>query len=302
MSRCGTNVILVDDSLDDCLLVGTYLKSADYAVVTANSAKEALQYLKGLTEGESLAPIDLILLDVRMPGFDGLDACTRIKSMQQFEAVPILMVSVDTTPGTIQLAFRRGAVDYIRKPVIKAELLAKIAMVLTIQEDANQRAQSQKMVPQKTNIQVPLSSDILTGIMNCWSFDEFFEQEWGRAAQKHLPISLLFLTLENFKAFNDTYGYTTGDECLQKIAQAAQETFTQPGQVVARYRGAEFVVLLSGTGAEDATPMADHLQKTIEALDLGPTVAIGVATAYPPQGTSHTALLTSAKNAIFNRK
>ncbi len=295
-------ILLVDDSLDDCLLVGTYLKSADYAVVTTNSAKEALQYLKGLTEGESLAPIDLILLDVRMPGFDGLDACTRIKSMKQFEAVPILMVSVDTTPGTIQLAFRRGAVDYIRKPVIKAELLAKIAMVLRIQEDANQRAQSQKMVPQKTNIQVPLSSDILTGIMNCWSFDEFFEQEWERAAQEHLPISLLFLTLENFKAFNDTYGYTTGDECLQKIAQAAQETFAQPGQVVARYRGAEFVVLLSGTGAEDAKPMADQLQKTIEALDLGPTVAIGVATAHPPQGTSHTALLTSAKNAILNRK
>lgn len=295
-------ILLVDDSLDDCLLVGTYLKSADYAVVTTNSAKEALQYLKGLTEGESLAPIDLILLDVRMPGFDGLDACTRIKSMKQFESVPILMVSVDTTPGTIQLAFRRGAVDYIRKPVIKAELLAKIAMVLRIQEDANQRAQSQKMVPQKTNIQVPLSSDILTGIMNCWSFDEFFEQEWERAAQEHLPISLLFLTLENFKAFNDTYGYTTGDECLQKIAQAAQETFAQPGQVVARYRGAEFVVLLSGTGAEDAKPMADQLQKTIEALDLGPTVAIGVATAHPPQGTSHTALLTSAKNAILNRK
>lgn len=295
-------ILLVDDSLDDCLLVGTYLKSADYVVVTTNSAKEALQYLKGLTEGESLAPIDLILLDVRMPGFDGLDACTRIKSMKQFEAVPILMVSVDTTPGTIQLAFRRGAVDYIRKPVIKAELLAKVAMVLRIQEDANHRAQSQKMAPQKTNIQVPLSSDILTGIMNCWSFDEFFEQEWGRAAQEDLPISLLFLTLENFKAFNDTYGYTTGDECLQKIAQAAQGIFAQPGQVVARYRGAEFVVLLYGTGAEDAKPMADHLQKTIEALDLGPTVAIGVATAHPPQGTSHTALLTSAKNAILNRK
>lgn len=295
-------ILLVDDSLDDCLLVGTYLKSADYAVVTTNSAKEALHYLKGLTEGESLPPIDLILLDVKMPGFDGLDACSRIKAMKQFEAVPILMVSVDTTPGTIQLAFRRGAVDYIRKPIIKAELLAKIAMVLRIQEDANQRAQSQKMASQKANIQVPLSIDILTGIMNCWSFDELFEQEWERAAQEQLPISLLFLTLENFKAFNDTYGYTTGDECLQKIGQAAQGAFAQPGQVVARYRGAEFVVLLFGAEAENAKPMADQLHNTIEALDLGPTVAVGVATAYPHQGTSRAALLTSAKNAILNRK
>jgi diguanylate cyclase (GGDEF)-like protein len=158
------------------------------------------------------------------------------------------------------------------------------------------------MVSRKEDIQVPLSIDILTGIMNWWSFDEFFEQEWGRAAREHLPISLLFFSLENFKAFNDTYGYVTGDECLQKIAQAAQETFSQPGQVVARYRGAEFVVLFCGKGAEDAKPLADHLHKTVEALDLGPTVAVGVATAYPHEGTSRAALLTSAKNAVPNRK
>ena len=295
-------ILLVDDSVDDRLLVETYLKSAKYEVVTTNSAEEALQYLKGLTEGKPLAPIDLILLDVKMSGFDGLDACRRIKAIKPFEAVPILMVSVDTTPGTILLAFRRGAVDYIRKPVTKAELLAKVAMVLKLQEDTTQRAQSQAPVPQKANVQVPLTIDILTGIMNWWSFDELFEREWGRAAREHLPISLLFFAVENFKVFNDTYGYLTGDECLQKIAQAAQEMFTQPGQVVARYRGAEFVVLLVGTGAEEAKPLADHLHSTIESLDLGPTVAVGVATAYPHEDTSRAALLTSAKHALPNRK
>jgi diguanylate cyclase (GGDEF)-like protein len=295
-------ILLVDDSVDDCLLIGSYLKSAKYKVVTTNSADEALQYLKELTEGKPLAPIDLILLDVKMTGFDGLDACKRIKAMKPFEAVPILMVSVDTTPGTILLAFRRGAADYIRKPVIKAELLAKVAMVLKIQEDATQRAESPKMGPQKANVQVPESVDSLTGIMNWWGFDKRFEQEWGRAAREHLPMSLLFFALENFKAFNDTYGYLTGDECLQKIAQAAQETFAQPGQVVARYRGAEFVVLLVGTGVEDAKPLADHLQKTVETLDLGPTVAVGVATTYPSEDTSRAALLTLAKNALPNRK
>ena len=295
-------ILLVDDSPDDRLLVGSYLKSADYEVVTTTSAEGALHYMKGLTEGQLLAPIDLILLDVKMPGFDGLDACMRIKAIKQFEAVPILMVSVDTTPGTIQLAFRRGAVDYIRKPIIKAELLAKIAMFLKIQEDANERARSQKMEPQKANVQGPVSIDILTGIMNWWSFDEFFEQEWGRAAREHLPLSLLFFTLKDFKAFNDTYGYLTGDECLQKITLAAQETFAQPGQVVARYRGAEFMVLLFGTGAEDATPMAVQFHNTIEALDLGPTVAVGVATACPTENTSRAALLTLAKNTLLNQK
>jgi len=295
-------ILLVDDSKDDLLLVGTYLKSAGYTLVPTDSAKKALHYLKELTEGEPLVPIDLILLDIKMPWLDGLDACTRIKSMKQFETVPILIVSADTTPGTIQLAFRRGAVDYIRKPVIKAELLAKVAMVLRIQEGANLRAQSQTQALQKVNIQVPLTTDILTGIMNWWAFDELFEQEWERAAHEHLPISLLFVSVGNFKAFNDTYGYTTGDECLQKIAQIAQDTFAQPGQVVVRFRGAEFVVLLFGTGAEEATPMADHLQKTVETLDLCLIVAVGVGTTYPTEGTSRAALLASAKNAVPNRK
>ncbi|THJ24486.1 MAG: diguanylate cyclase [Nitrospira sp. CG24E] len=295
-------ILLVDDSLDDCLLIGAYLKSAGYVVVPTGSGKEAIHYLARLSSGESLAAIDLILLDIKMPGFDGLDVCTRIKSMQQFEAVPILMVSGDTTQGTILLAFRRGAVDYIRKPVIKVELLAKVSMILRAQQDAKLRLESEKTARQKANIHPAPTIDVLTGLMHWWSFDELFEQEWGRAAQEQLPLSLLLVTFENFKNFNDSYGYLTGDECLQKIAQIVQETFAKPGQVVARARGAEFVVLLFGTGAEDAKLMAEHLHDSIEALDLGPLVAVGAATTNPTEETSRSALLASARNAVLDRK
>jgi diguanylate cyclase (GGDEF)-like protein len=124
----------------------------------------------------------------------------------------------------------------------------------------------------------------------------------NRAAQEHLPISLLFFNVGNFKAFNGTYGYATGDECLRSIAQAAHEALAQAGQAVARYRGAEFVALLFGTGAEDARSVLHHLHKTIEALDLGPIVDVGVATAFPNTTNSRADLLTSAKNAVPNRK
>ena len=158
------------------------------------------------------------------------------------------------------------------------------------------------MVPQgggtKETAQVPVSIDVLTGIMNWWRFDEIFEQEWSRAAQEHNPISLIFFRLEDFKAFNDTYGYLMGDECLQKIAQTAHQICTQPGQLVARYRGAEFVVMLSGMGAEDAKSIVIRIRETIETLDLGPTFALGVATAYPDEHTTRDTLLTSAKSAL----
>ena len=303
-------ILLVDDSPDDLLLIGSYLKSAGYELVTANSAERALQYLTELGEKQPSASIDLILLDVKMTGYDGLDACKRIKSMKQFEDVPILMVSVDTTPGTIQLAFRRGAVDYIRKPVIKVELLAKVAMVLRLEKDAKmrktemQQSQERERQPGGTseNGRSPVSIDPLTGIFNWWQFDKLFEQEWGRAAVERVPLSLIFFALENFKAFNDSYGYNTGDECLLRIAQAANGLLDQPGQVVARYRGAEFVALLSGTGAEDAGHLAARLRHAIEDLDLGPTFAFGVATAHPNGQTARGTLLASAKDALTKSK
>lgn len=295
-------ILLIDDSPDDCLLIGVHLKSAGYAVVTMNSAKEALNYLHQSAVGESSVTIDLILLDIKMPGIDGLDACARIKSLKEFETVPILMISADTTSGTIQLAFRRGAVDYIRKPTIKVELLAKVAMVLRIHEEAKQRAQLQKMVPQEMNIQLPRTADVVTDIMDWSSFDELFEREWGRAIRDKRPISLLCLGIDNFKSFNETYGYATGAECLERIGQAAQEMFNQPDQAVARSQGPEFVVLLVGTGAEEVQPMTDRLDDAIVALDLGPIVTIGAATAYPEEGTDCADLITAAKNAVPNRK
>src|ERR1041385_7626155 len=125
---------------------------------------------------------------------------------------------------------------------------------------------------------------------------------WSGDAQHKNTSRCRCSSLENFKAFNDTYGYATGDECLQRIAQAAKETLTQTGQIVARYRGAEFVALLCDTGVEDAKEIVEHLLTTFEALDLGPIIALGTATANPSEGTSRADLLASAKKAVPNRK
>ena len=113
--------------------------------------------------------------------------------------------------------------------------------------------------------------------MNWAIFDELFDQEWKRAERENFPISLIFFALDDFKAFNETYGYLTGDECLQRTATAARETLGHPGHVVARYRGAEFVAMLPGMGEEDTTHLADLLSKTIETLDLGITLVLGAS-------------------------
>ncbi|BFU96092.1 MAG: hypothetical protein NTNFB02_28140 [Nitrospira sp.] len=286
-------ILVIDDSPDDLTLVEYCLKGAGYQVVTANSAEEGMRYLLEVGEGKRSVPIDLILLDIMMDGLDGLDACRRIKATGRLKEIPIVMVSIDTMPGTIQLAFRRGAVDYIRKPVIKAELLAKVAMVLKVQEDAPHRTE-----PFHAQQGERIQRDPVTGIMTWGEMDKIFQREWEIAIRERLPMSLIVFRPDDFKVFNDKYGYQTGDDCLRMMAQTAQGMFTQSGQFVARYRGAEFVVILVGTEEEAAKTMADRLREAIEDLDLGLTLALGTATVTADGHASRDMLLALAKNHL----
>lgn len=303
-------ILVVDDSADERFLVSSFLQAAGYDVVTADSMDSTLEYLKGLNAKNPPATIDMILLDVLMPQHDGIEACRRIKALKQFHDVPVLMISGEAAPGNVQLAYNQGAIDYIRKPVIRSELLARVALVSKLQEEIKLRKEQAKQLQELTQqleaanqrLQGLSGVDGLTELMNWGRFDELFEQEWKRAARENFPISLIFFALDDFKAFNETYGYLTGDECLQRTATAARETLGHPGHVVARYRGAEFVAMLPGMGEEDTTHLAELLRKTIEALDLGITLVLGVATGHPNEFTSRVTLLASAKEALIKNK
>lgn len=133
-----------------------------------------------------------------------------------------------------------------------------------------------------------LSTDSMTGIANRRRFDMALEREWRRCRRAAMPLSLLMIDVDHFKAYNDHCGHPQGDACLRQLAQLLVDTVGRPGDIVARYGGEEFVVLLPEVGAAGALAVANKLAAALRHADIfhprspaGPrmTISIGAATA-----------------------
>ena len=296
-------ILVVDDSQDQLTLIRSFLQSAGYDVISARSMEEALDQLG---HRSVRARIDLVLLDVLMPQHDGMETCSRIKGIPDLQDIPILMISAESSVGTVQMAFKRGAIDYIRKPVIKTELLSRVRFVLNAQEDARLRTEHSHQVRElqsqlaatSNKLECFSSVDGLTGVMSWQYFETYLSDQWDRAARENVPVSLIVFLIPDFKHYNDTYGYRTGDECLQRVACAVKETLTGPDEVVARHRGAEFVVFLPGFQSEEAQIIVENIRESIEALDLTVVIKFGLACGYPNGRLSYQTLLALAREHV----
>ncbi|MDR5740454.1 MULTISPECIES: sensor domain-containing diguanylate cyclase [unclassified Caballeronia] len=153
-------------------------------------------------------------------------------------------------------------------------------------------------------------TDALTGLSNRRALDRRLGEEWRRARRADQPLSALFVDVDYFKLYNDTYGHAMGDDALVAVADCIQHAVKRPGDIVARYGGEEFVIVLPGATAASAVMFADRLRKKVESLAISNsgspkgflTVSIGAATAMPRQGSDALKLLNSADAALYRAK
>jgi signal transduction histidine kinase len=134
------SILVVDDFQGARLMLEAVLKNADYGdVLCAESAEVAFDRL-GLEEpGGNTARVDLILMDIGMPGIDGIEACRRIKAMPWLKDIPIIMVTGLEDPAGLESAFAAGAVDYVTKPLNQVELLARVRSALDLKREMDLR-------------------------------------------------------------------------------------------------------------------------------------------------------------------
>lgn len=157
--------------------------------------------------------------------------------------------------------------------------------------------------------------DPLTGIANRRHFDRVLDREVRRARRERLPLSLIFLDVDEFKRFNDTYGHAHGDEVLRRVARTLDESFRRGGDMVARYGGEEFAVVLPGMDAHRAGLYAERLRRRVWRLGIpcgsgqsGERITIsgGVAAIAPGtpgfNDTAPDALLRAADQALYKAK
>ncbi len=133
-------ILIVDDSRDEQDLLSTRLRAAGYgSLMVADSAEAAFGILGRDNVGQRTEAVDLILMDIMMPGVDGLEACRRITTTEWLRDIPIIVITVKTGEQDLLAAFAAGAMDYIRKPVNPVELVARVSSALTLRAERNTR-------------------------------------------------------------------------------------------------------------------------------------------------------------------
>ena len=242
--RAG-NILLVDDDRASIQLLGSILAKLGN-VRFATSGEDALRLVHDLIP-------DVILLDAEMPGMTGFELCRALKTDSDLEGVPVIFVTSHTEQEFEVSGFDEGASDFITKPVTASLVIARVKAQLRMKWMADE-------------LRRIAMTDLLTGVSNRRGFDEAFSHEWRRARRCDEPLALLMIDVDHFKSYNDRYGHSAGDVCLQSVAQALVHASQRPADAVARYGGEEFVILLPQTSRGGAAHVAHEIFGALDTL------------------------------------
>ncbi len=181
-------------------------------------------------------------------------------------------------------------------------------LVFTMRNISKRKAVEAELEAANDRLSRLATTDELTGISNRRELNRVLDLETKRGAREGLPLSVLLIDVDHFKAFNDTYGHVEGDRCLQEVAAAISKAIRRPGDTCARYGGEEFAVLLPNTSEEGAWGRAEIIRKAVTSLNRTHsgneaghvTISIGVVTSTgefePPE------LLKLADDALYSAK
>ncbi len=134
------SILIVDDSPAHCHLIEQILHKVGYSnTIAMDSVDMVYQRLEQEGFHPDASMVDLILMDIMMPGINGLDACRSIKTDPRLGDIPVVMITSMTDAESLRLAFAAGATDYIRKPILAVELVARICTLLTMKAEMNIR-------------------------------------------------------------------------------------------------------------------------------------------------------------------
>jgi len=311
------SILLIDDSkLARAQLLGLLADAGLSDCTEAEDAESALQLLQAA--GPGLAP-ELILLDLVLPGMDGVALLKRLRTLPGMEAVPVIVVTAQQDLQLIRRAFDAGATDFLLKPAREMELQARILAAAKLRREMESRLEreqellemTQKLEGAVLSLKALSVVDSLTGLYNRRHFDATLDREWRRAQREGAPLGLLMIDLDHFKGYNDHFGHQQGDQCLRQVAQALKAMLHRPGDMLARFGGEEFVALLPNTPPLGAQVLAERMRQSVEELALAHapesalarvTISLGFASLAPERSQGSAELVKAADEALYQAK
>jgi two-component system cell cycle response regulator len=295
-------ILVVDDHDDNIELLRARLEAWGYRVQAARDGRQAL-------ESVHASPPDLILLDVMMPTVDGNEVARRIKQNPVLPFIPIIMqTALDSTESKVE-GLEAGADDYITKPIEFAELKARLRSMLRIkrlQDELEER--ERQLLEANERLKHMSRTDSLTGLENRRSIEKQLDVLFAHGERLSEPLACVMSDLDRFKRVNDEYGHQAGDAVLKQFA-AILKREAREIDIVGRYGGEEFIVLLPGTVLDAAVTFAERVRKQIEAhkfvIDggtLSRTASFGVAGWPHPRVSNCDRLVRAADDALYVAK
>jgi len=313
------NILIVDDSLVSRTFLTDMLHEAGYANIIQAASMEEVFSLFCSQDMATCTLVDLVLLDIHLPGKNGIDGCRELKQIEQFKDVPVIIISGLNQGDTLESAFAAGAIDFLSKPTNRLELKVRIGSALKLKGEIDRRkARERELLEmaarlEEVNRELRYRStrDGLTGVANRYAGDDFISREWLRAIREQKEFSVIMIDIDFFKLYNDAHGHLQGDECLKKVAAALQRGIHRPADLLVRYGGEEFMALLPDTGREGALSVALNMQEMVALTQLqhgsslvspNVSVSVGLATVRPGEGLPVRRLIAAADQALYRAK
>jgi two-component system chemotaxis family response regulator WspR len=261
----------------------------------------------------------VILQDLMLPGIDGFELLAQYRETEELCNVPVIILSATDDPLVKERSFLQGANDYLVKLPDHIELLARVryhsgAYLARCERDESfhlLKVSQQQLAEANLLLHKLNGLDPLTGVANRRRFDEVIASEWQRGLRQRRPLSVLMCDIDHFKQYNDNFGHVSGDFCIKRTAEILMEQLRRPGDLVVRYGGEEFVILLPETDLLGALRIANTCRKQIENLIVPHgvfasegrvTLSIGVCAVVPSSQLSIISLMEAADAALYEAK
>jgi diguanylate cyclase (GGDEF)-like protein len=290
-------VLLVDDEPTQRLITARMLRRAGFEVETAGNGQEALKKIES-------GHFQLLVTDWEMPEMDGIALCRAVRTAgMQGYVYTILLTSRDAIEHLVA-GLGAGADDYLTKPVLEPELLARLSTgkrIVTLERSLRTANEENRRLS---------VTDPLTGTYNRRHLMDQLPKEIDRAARYARHLSVVMCDVDHFKRINDTYGHQAGDDVLRLFVQVVQKAI-RSSDWVGRYGGEEFMIVLPETNMSCALTAAEHMRSEIAAhalmagdVQILVTASFGVAgwEGPVPVNSSLDALMANCDEGVYASK
>lgn len=279
-------IMIVDDDLQMARHYSTVLAGAGMEVRVLDRLPDLLQML-----GEYRP--ELILMDVYMPGCNGIDLARLIRQDNMYLDVPIVFLSSESDVDKQLDAIESGGDDFLTKPILPGHLVSALA----------------SRVRRYRALRTLIMRDSLTGLFNHSAIKEHLAREIARARRGAAPLALAMVDIDLFKRVNDSFGHPAGDQVIRALSRLLQQRLRR-GDLIGRYGGEEFAIIMPGTPAAAAAQVLDRIRDAFscirhhaERCDFTVTFSAGVAELPPGTEAEATeALFHNADLALYSAK